>query len=107
MADVKVISKKIGYNFVILMKGGNFMIATGEGRIASVRRGVSKKTKAEYFAVKILDAEAEEFVNFFIEEDLFNELESLPKNTPVILTLNLALASKYFRLESIEPIETH
>lgn len=83
------------------------MIATGEGRIASVRHGVSKKTGKEYFAVKILDTEAEEFVNFFIEEELFNELESLPKNTPVILTLNLALASKYFRLESIEPIETH
>ena len=31
------------------------MIATGEGRIASVRHGVSKKTGKEYFAVKILD----------------------------------------------------
>ncbi len=82
------------------------MIATGKGRIASVRHGVSKKTGEEYFAVKILDTEAEEFVNFFIEEELFNELETLPKNTPVMLTLDLALASKYFRLVSIEPVET-
>lgn len=82
------------------------MIATGKGRIASVRRGVSKKTGENYFSVKILDDEAEEFVNFFIEEELFNELESLPKNTTVVLTLNLALASKYFRLVSIEPVET-
>lgn len=81
------------------------MVATGKGRLASVRHGVSKKTGEAYFAVKILDTEAEEFVNFFIEEELFNEVESLPKNAPVMLTLNLALASKYFRLVSIEPVE--
>ncbi len=83
------------------------MKVSGEGMFASCRSGVSKKTGKNYFSAKFLDSEAEEFVNFFIEEPLYHALENMPKNTPVILTLNLALASKYFRLESVEPIETH
>ena len=82
------------------------MIVTGEAKFTSVQSGVSAKTGKEYFRAKFLDSDAEEFITFFIDEEVCHGLESLKKGAPVILTLSLALASKYFRLESVEPIET-
>lgn len=81
------------------------MRVTGEADFISAKSGVSKKTGKDYFTAKFLDAEAEEFAQFFIEESLFHELETLPKHTSVILTLDVALQSRYFSLISIEVVQ--
>lgn len=81
------------------------MQATGELVLTSLKTGTSNKSGKPYYSAKFLDSEAEEFVTFFIDEPLFHALEELPKGAPVIVTMNLALASKYFTLESVEAIE--
>ena len=81
------------------------MKVTGELEFTSLKTGTSNKNGKPYYSAKFLDALAEEFVTFFVEEPLFHVLEELPKGTPVLVIMNLALASKYFTLESVEPLE--
>lgn len=82
------------------------MDVTGKLYFGSCSYGTSRKTGKPYYIAKFRDPQAEEYVSFFIEEPLFHVLENLPKDSPVVLTLNLSINRKYFKLESVEPIET-
>ena len=82
------------------------MIVTGEATFTSLNNGTSRKTGKPWFSAKFLDSGAEEYATLFISEELYNELQEIPTHTPVLLTLNLSMSSRYFRLASIEPIET-
>lgn len=42
-----------------------------------------------------------------MDEELFHALESLEKHTPVSVTLNISLTSKFFKLEAVEALATH
>lgn len=81
------------------------MVVTGEARFKNAKSGTSKKTGKEYFTSKFLDEHAEEFVTFFVSQELFEECQKLAKDTPVILTLELAVASRYAKLVAIEVME--
>lgn len=69
----------------------------------SARAG-NKNGKAWHMS-KFLDEDAEEFFTAFVDETLFEQFQTLPKHTPVLLTLNLVPGQKYFSLESVEIIE--
>ncbi len=83
------------------------MKATAILEFTSLQSGVSKSTGKPYFRGKFLDSDAEEFLSFFMDEELFHALESLEKHTPVSVTLNISLTSKFFKLEAVEALATH
>ena len=76
------------------------MIVTGEAKYISAKSG-SKNGKGWYI-LKFLYEEADEFFTLFVEKELFDALEGLPKNTPIILTLHIVPGQKYLRLENLE-----
>ena len=82
------------------------MIVTGEATLIATNRGTSKKTGRDWFSVKVHDAQSEEYATLFVSEEEFQAYSQIPTHSPVLLNLNLSLATRYFRLESIEPIET-
>ena len=69
----------------------------------ATRRGISKAGK-EYLNAKFHDKEANEYFILFIGEDLFNDLNEMPKDTPVLLTLDIVVSSKYISLVSVEEL---
>lgn len=79
------------------------MYLTGESRFISVKAG--QKNGKDWFMVKFLDENADEFFSAFINEDLYKDLEGIPKRTPVVLNLQLVPGQKYFSVESIEVVE--
>lgn len=79
------------------------MLVTGESRFISVKAG--QKNGKDWFMVKFLDENADEFFTAFINEDLYRDLEGVAKKTPVVLTLQLVPGQKYFTVESIEVVE--
>lgn len=79
------------------------MRVTGESRFISVKAG--QKNGKDWFMVKLLDENADEFFTAFINEDLYQDLEGVAKKTPVVLTLQLVPGQKYFTVESIEVVE--
>ena len=76
------------------------MIVTGEAKYISAKSG-SKNGKGWYI-LKFLDEEADEFFTLFVEKELFDALEGLPKKAPLILTLHIVPGQKFCRLENIE-----
>lgn len=76
------------------------MKLTGESMFVSARAG--QKNGKEWHMLKFLDEDAEEFFTAFVDETLFGQFQTLPKHTPVLLTLNLVPGQKYFSLESVE-----
>lgn len=79
------------------------MRLTGESMFVSARAG--NKNGKDWHMAKFLDEDAEEFFTAFVDETLFEQFQTLPKHTSVILTLNLVPGQKYFSLESAEIIE--
>lgn len=79
------------------------MLVTGESRFISVKAG--QKNDKDWFMVKFLDENADEFFTAFINKDLYQDLEGVAKKTPVVLTLQLVPGQKYFTVESIEVVE--
>lgn len=79
------------------------MRVTGESRFISVKAG--QKNGKDWFMVKLLDENADEFFTAFISRDLYQDLEGVAKKTPVVLTLQLVPGQKYFSVESIEVVE--
>ena len=79
------------------------MRVTGESIFITVRSGTSKAGK-EYYTAKFLDKDADEFYTIFIEEDMFNDLKEMQRNTPVILTIDEVIGQKYVSLISVEEI---
>lgn len=79
------------------------MLVTGESRFISVKAG--QKNGKDWFMVKFLDENADEFFTAFISKDLYQDLEGVAKKTPVVLTLQLVPGQKYFSVESIEVVE--
>lgn len=79
------------------------MKVSGESVFISCRTG--EKNGKNWFSAKFLDEAADEFFTVFVSEDLYRELEGVPKKTPVVLTLQLVPGQKYFSLESIEIVE--
>lgn len=80
-----------------------YMRLTGESMFVSARAG--NKNGKDWHMAKFLDEDAEEFFTAFVDETLFEQFQTLPKHTSVILTLNLVPGQKYFSLESVEIIE--
>lgn len=79
------------------------MIVTGEAQYVSAKSG-SKNGKGWYI-LKFLDEEAEEFFTLFVDKELYDAIEGIPKKAPVILTLRIVPGQKYLRLEAIELIK--
>lgn len=79
------------------------MLVTGESYFISAKSGL--KNGKEWFVLKFLDESQDAFFSVFTSEDLYRELEGVPKKTPVALTLQLVPGQKYFSLESIEIVE--
>lgn len=77
------------------------MKVTGEAAYISAKTG-TKRDGSQWFILKFLDNHFDEFFSIFVEEELFNDMKSCPKNTPVVLTLNLTPGSKYFKMENVE-----
>lgn len=80
------------------------MLVKGETTFVSRKSGTSKAGK-DYFVVKFLDEQAEEFFSCFVSEELFGQFEGIRKNTEMVLTLSLVPGSKFFELESAEIVE--
>ena len=78
------------------------MTLSGETTYISAKSG--NKNGKDWFAVKFLDEDAEEFFTCFMDEQMFGNFQGLPKRAAVILTLNLVPGQKYFSLESVEII---
>lgn len=76
------------------------MVVMGESQFVS--RATGMKNDREWNSLKFLDEDAEEFFRIFVEKDLYNKMESVQKNTPVMLTLTITPNSKYWKLEAIE-----
>ncbi len=76
------------------------MKLTGESMFVSARAG--QKNGKEWHMIKFLDEDAEEFFTAFVDETLFEQFQTLPKHTAVMLTINLVPGLKYFSLESVE-----
>lgn len=76
----------------------------GETTYISQKSGTSKTGK-DYFVLKFLDEEAEEFFSCFVTEEMFRQFEVVGKNTTVTLTLNLVPGSKFFELQSADVFE--
>lgn len=77
------------------------MIVSGECKYVSAKTGL-KKDGASYFMVKFLDEDADEFFTCFVDSELFNGIQGVPKKTPVLLTMCLVPGQKYVKLENIE-----
>lgn len=80
------------------------MLVSGEALYISTTRGTSKNTGEHYNLIKVLDDEADSFCTFFTDDDVAQKLQTLPKRTPLILNVQVALGSKYFKVESVEVI---
>lgn len=76
------------------------MTLIGESVFISTRAG--QKNGKDWYMVKFLDEDAEEFFTAFVNETLFEQFQTLPKHTAVVLTVNLVPGQKYFSLESVE-----
>lgn len=70
----------------------------------AANHGISKKTGKPYNTVKVLDDEADEFITFFVDDELFQVCQFLEKNTPVCLTIELVVSSRFAKLISVEVI---
>ncbi len=79
------------------------MKLTGESMFVSARAG--QKNGKDWHMLKFLDEDAEEFFTAFVDETLFEQFQTLPKHTAVILTLNLVPGKNYFSVESVEIVE--
>lgn len=79
------------------------MKVSGESVFISCRTG--EKNGKNWFSAKFLDEAADEFFTVFVSEDLYRELEGVPKKAPVVLTLQLVPGQKYFSLDNIEILE--
>ncbi len=79
------------------------MRVKGESIFMAVRSGTSKAGKPFYTA-KFLDKDADEFYTIFIDEDMYNDLKEMQRSTPVLLTIDEVIGSKYISLVSVEEI---
>lgn len=78
------------------------MLVSGEVLYISTTRGTSKNTGEPYNLIKVLDDDADSFCTFFTDDDVAEKLQTLPKRTPLVLNVQVALGSKYFKVESVE-----
>lgn len=76
------------------------MVVVGESQYISKATG--SKNGKEWFSLKFLDEDAEEFFRVFVEKDIFTKMADVEKNTPVMLTLTITPGSSYWRFEAIE-----
>lgn len=79
------------------------MIVTGEAEFISAKTGT--KNEEDWFLLKFLDEDSDEFFTVFVENTLFNKVKNLKKHQPVLITLTLVPGRKYFKLETLEVIE--
>lgn len=80
------------------------MRVSGEAAFISAKTG-KRRDGADWYLLKFLDNDSDEFFSIFVDDDLFNTMKSYPKHSPVLLTLNLTPGLKYFSLENLELIE--
>lgn len=80
------------------------MIVTGESLFISAKTG-KKKDGEDWYNLKFLDDESDEFFSAFVSGGLYNHFFNVPKKTPVVLTLNIVPGSKYFTVENIEVVD--
>lgn len=77
------------------------MFLKGNAVFTAAKRG-KKKDGTDYFMLKFLDNDCDEFFRTFVDEDLFGQMLSVPKGVNVSLTFNLVPGQTYFVLENLE-----
>lgn len=80
------------------------MDLTGESLYISLRTGV-KRNGESWFNAKFLDDSADEFFTLFVPEEVGRYLQTLPKKTPVILTMELVPGKNYVKFVALEVIK--
>lgn len=80
------------------------MRMTGECEYISGKSG-TKKDGSVWANLKFLDNDSDEFFSVFVEPDVFNEVHTMPKRTPVLLTLELTPGKTYVEFIALELIE--
>lgn len=81
------------------------MKVTGEAEFVSSKTG-TKGDGSTWNMLKFLDDESDEFFTAFVNDDVYKQMMLCPKHTAVVLTLNITPGKKYFRVETIEIIES-
>lgn len=78
------------------------MLVTGKCIYKSANSGVSSKTEKPYWILKFLDDDAEEFFTFFVSQELFQLCSSIRKDTPVCLTVDLKVSTRFVKLIDVQ-----
>ena len=79
------------------------MVVTGEAKYISGKTG-TKQDGTPWFMLKFLDDHSDEFFTAFVCAELYEDMQTCKKHTPVILSMNLTPGQKYFTLEAVEVI---
>lgn len=80
------------------------MIAACEVKLLEAKTG-TKKDGQPYFTSKFLEIERNEVISAFISPELYSELQTIPKYSDCILTVNVTLGKPYFNVESVEVLK--
>jgi hypothetical protein len=77
------------------------MVVAGETIYIASKCG-KKQDGTDWFNLKFLDEDADEFFVVFVDENIFQRFQTVPKRTGVMLTINIVPGSKFFTLENVE-----
>lgn len=77
------------------------MYLTGESQFIASKQG-KKKNGDDWYSLKFLDEAKEDFFVAFVDEDTYQQYANIKKGTPVQLTVEMLLGSKYFDIKNIE-----
>lgn len=79
------------------------MYLKGNTSFSSAKAG--KKDGKDWFYLRFLDNDADQFFNIFVDEEVFEQYKGLKKGTIMQLTINAIPGRKSFSLETLEIIK--